>query len=357
MGSLKKILVVEDEDTVRNNIIELLENENYKVLEAQNALIALDILQTEFPDLILSDIMMPYLNGFEFYEKVQNDFSDEYIPFLFLTAKMDEESLKHAMEIGADDFITKPYKADNLLKRISSRLEKKKVIDEKFEKLKLDISMYVPHELKTPLIPILGLSEMLLNDFNEFSDFQKLEMISSIYRSTHRFKERIEKFSRFTELKSQENEATEPDKEIFNIIDNSLISKLKRKYHCTERDNDIEISFTPAEIKISQADFETLVLELIENACKFSPINTLIKVRGNHSGNRYEVSIVSVGNKISKDVFEGFKQKERSRNQQIGNGLGFAIVRLIIEKYQLELSFNYDNENNNIIVVNFLLRN
>ncbi len=353
---MNKILVVEDEEQVRENIVELLENEDFEVAEAENALVGLKYLQKELPDLILSDIMMPYFNGFEFYEKVRQKYLNKNIPFLFLSARMDEDTMKHAMEIGADDFITKPYKAEDLLKRITSRLEKKQVIDGKFEKLKLDIAMYVPHELKTPLIPVLGLSEMLLNDFTSFTDDEKLEMIASIHRSALRFKERIEKFTKYSELKTLETDAKKALTVTLNPAENVFRAKAKRSYHCSERYNDIEFLFEDAELTINETDFETMMFEFVENACKFSPQSTNIKITGKNIDDKYAIEIVSHGNKLNMDVFEGFHQTEKSNYQQIGNGLGFAIIRLILEKYKLKLSFNYDEQNRNIITISFPIK-
>jgi CheY-like chemotaxis protein len=353
---MDKILVVEDEESVRGNLVELLKNENFEVSEAENALFALNILENDLPDLILSDIMMPYFNGFEFYDKVHKKYLDKNIPFLFLTAKMDEDTMKHAMGIGADDFITKPYTAYDLLARINKRLEKKKAIEAKFEKLKLDIAFYVPHELKTPLIPLIGLSEMMLEDFNGFSDEEKIEMIDSMHRSALRFKERIEKFTKYSELKIQETENKKTLLTAFNPIDNNFVAQVKKSYHCAERYKDIEFSLDEAELKITEADFDVMMFELVENACKFSPHRSQIKVTGKTGDNYYRIEVISEGNIISDDVLEGFNQTDRRNYQQIGNGLGFAIIKLLLKKYDVELSFDYEGKERNKLTICFPLQ-
>lgn len=350
---MDKILVVEDEEIVRNNIVELLENENFNVVDAENVMIALNKMQNELPDLILSDIMMPYFNGFEFYEAVHTKYPDKNIPFLFLTAKMDQGTIKHAMEIGVDDFIIKPYSADNLLKRINSRLEKKKLIDNKFEKLKLDISLYVPHELKTPLIPILGLSELLITDFDKFTDKEKMEMLASIHRSGLRFKERIEKFNKYSELTIQNYETEKSPTQIFNPIDSDFRVKTKRSFQCAKRYKNIDFSFKSAELKITKSDFDAMLFELVENACKFSPPGTDIKVLCKVEAKEYKVQVISFGKKIEDNVFDGFYQMRKNYNQQIGNGLGYAIIQLILKKYNAKLQFNYDGKKRNIITILF----
>ncbi|MCP5063349.1 MAG: response regulator [Ignavibacteriae bacterium] len=195
------ILVVEDEINVRENVVELLTNEGFNCIEAEDGLSGTKIIKQELPDLILCDLMMPKIDGFEFYQIVRSMTNEQFIPFIFLTARTDKESLQYAMGLGADDFITKPFKADELLERINIRLLKKKSVEQNFDQLKMNISLYVPHELNTPLVSILGYTELLLLDFEEFSDIEKKELISTVHQSGLRLENRIAKFMNFSELK------------------------------------------------------------------------------------------------------------------------------------------------------------
>ncbi len=121
---MKKILVIEDEDVVRTSIIELLEASNYKVFSASDGKEGLQLASEIMPDLIICDIMMPKLDGYEVIKKLKLNPDFYYIPFIFLTAKAEVTDFRNGMEIGADDYITKPFRADTLLKAISTRLEK-----------------------------------------------------------------------------------------------------------------------------------------------------------------------------------------------------------------------------------------
>ena len=121
---MKKILVIEDEKAIRENIKELLEAEHYEVYEASNGKEGITKTRKIKPHLILCDIMMPGLNGYEVIKAINSDLSSTLIPFIFLTAKVERADLRKGMELGADDYIFKPYDVDELIRAVHTRLIK-----------------------------------------------------------------------------------------------------------------------------------------------------------------------------------------------------------------------------------------
>ncbi|MCF6270693.1 MAG: response regulator [Melioribacteraceae bacterium] len=145
---MKKILVVEDDTVLRENITIILEEE-YSVIEAENGSKAISILeQDQNFDLILSDIMMPNVDGYELYDYTKSSEILSDIPFIFLTARADYSSIRKGMNLGVDDYIIKPFAIDDLLNGIKTRLIKKDKAVKKFEDLKNNISLFIPHELR-----------------------------------------------------------------------------------------------------------------------------------------------------------------------------------------------------------------
>ncbi len=122
--SQKTILVIEDQDDVRDNIAELLNLSNYKTLTAENGRMGVKMALSEVPDLILCDIMMPEMDGYEVLYLIMKNPSTASIPFIFLTAKAEKEDFRKGMNLGADDYIVKPYQEIELLGAIERRLEK-----------------------------------------------------------------------------------------------------------------------------------------------------------------------------------------------------------------------------------------
>lgn len=130
----KKVLLIEDNAGMRENTAEILQLANYKVITAVNGKEGIAMAQREEPDLIICDIMMPVLDGYGVLHMLSKDDKTASIPFIFLTAKADRTDFRKGMEMGADDYITKPFDDIELLNAIESRLKKSELIRKEFSK-------------------------------------------------------------------------------------------------------------------------------------------------------------------------------------------------------------------------------
>jgi DNA-binding response OmpR family regulator len=202
---MRCILLVEDEKQLADNISTLLENEGYGVIYAENGLEAVNILHDIVPDLIISDIIMPYVDGYELFQKVKQDSKTKYIPFLFLTVKCDPASLRWGMNLGVDDYIVKPFASDDLLQAIKTRLDKSYSINARLDEIRNSISKYVPHELRTPLVAILGYLQLVLNEHELMGKNEIIDMVERVFIGAKRLHARIEKFLLLTELEPVDN--------------------------------------------------------------------------------------------------------------------------------------------------------
>ncbi len=122
--SMKKILVIEDEPEMRRNITTLLRYYDYQAIPAENGRQGVEMARRELPDLILCDVMMPELDGHEVLQAVQTDPLLARTPFIFLTAKGEKEDLRSGMNLGADDYLTKPVANADLIRAIQTRLRR-----------------------------------------------------------------------------------------------------------------------------------------------------------------------------------------------------------------------------------------
>lgn len=129
---MKQILLIEDNKEVRENTAEILELVNYKVLTAANGKIGVELALKHKPDLIICDVMMPELDGFGVLYALSKNAETSSIPFIFLTAKSEKTDLRKGMELGADDYITKPFDDVELLKVIEIRLQKSEALKSHF---------------------------------------------------------------------------------------------------------------------------------------------------------------------------------------------------------------------------------
>ena len=127
----KKVLLIEDDKIVRENTSEILELANYNVVTAENGKAGIDLAKTFLPDIIVCDILMPVLDGYGVLQIVSKTPELEQIPFIFLSAKTHHEDLRKGMELGADDYIYKPFEESELLRAIDSRLKRVEAFEQK----------------------------------------------------------------------------------------------------------------------------------------------------------------------------------------------------------------------------------
>lgn len=131
MKMSKKILLIEDDNVVRENTTEILELANYAVKSAENGKIGVAMANSFLPDLIVCDILMPELDGYGVLQIISKSPKLEHIPFIFLTAKTDHEDIRKGMELGADDYVNKPFEESELLRAIDSRLKRVEAFEQK----------------------------------------------------------------------------------------------------------------------------------------------------------------------------------------------------------------------------------
>ena len=121
---MTKVLVIEDELFVRENIVDLLEAEDFEVFSTENGILGVLWAQENEPDLVICDVMMPEMSGHDVLAEMRELPETSLTPFIFLTAMADKGDIRHGMELGADDYLTKPFTRDELLNAISTRLLK-----------------------------------------------------------------------------------------------------------------------------------------------------------------------------------------------------------------------------------------
>lgn len=117
---MKTILIIEDEDPIRLNIMDLLDAENYNVISATDGVKGVQLARDHHPDLIVCDIMMPELDGYGVLAELRGDAATASIPFIFLTARAERSDQRRGMELGADDYLTKPFTRRELLDAIQN---------------------------------------------------------------------------------------------------------------------------------------------------------------------------------------------------------------------------------------------
>ncbi|MAW64995.1 MAG: hypothetical protein CMD18_02260 [Flavobacteriales bacterium] len=206
---MSKILIIEDEKNIRDTIMEILELNDYETAIAENGLIGIAKALQFKPDLIVCDVMMPEMDGFETLKNIRaiNEISNT--PFVFLTAKTETRDFREGMNSGADDFLNKPFNTQELLEVIQLRITKsnqaKELFVEEINNLKKEVeilqssinklSFNNSHVLRAPLLKILGLINYLIEDSEEKSkmDLNALAMLKESCLELSQATEEVEK--------------------------------------------------------------------------------------------------------------------------------------------------------------------
>ncbi|MEL7035160.1 MAG: EAL domain-containing protein [Cyanobacteria bacterium J06592_8] len=191
---MNKILVIEDEPDIRENIQDILEMEDFELVSAENGLIGIEQAKKHLPDLIICDIMMPKMNGFEVLQELKKENKTASIPLIFLTAKADRTDFRQGMELGADDYLTKPFTPKELLQAIRVRLEKKAQVEQKYETKIQQISEQFSQQLYQDQVTGLPNRLSLRDQFSQIQElYQKKaehkQLIAILCLSINRFSE------------------------------------------------------------------------------------------------------------------------------------------------------------------------
>ena len=175
-----KILIIDDVPENIYLIKEVLDLDEFETISANSGKEGIRLALNENPGLIICDIMMPELSGYDVMKILRQNPATETIPFVFLSAKTSAAEIREGMNLGADDYLTKPVSGKDLIKTIRTRLAKRDAIDKKFDGLIHSISYALPHELQTPLTSILGFSEILIGDYKSIERNDILDIAKNI---------------------------------------------------------------------------------------------------------------------------------------------------------------------------------
>ncbi|WP_117883102.1 response regulator [Aureibaculum luteum] len=171
---MKKILLIEDDIVVRENTAELLELANYEVFTAADGKMGITKANTELPDVIICDIMMPEINGYEVLNVLSKTIATQHIPFIFLSAKTEYSDIRKGMDMGADDYLTKPFNEAELISAIESRIAKVALLNENSELKSIIQSFNSDDNLKT--------IDQLKNYFSDNAEEVTYNLDETIYR-------------------------------------------------------------------------------------------------------------------------------------------------------------------------------
>ncbi len=343
------ILLVDDEQVNLELFSAILEEEGYRTLSARDAAYALKLLESDRPDLIISDIYMPEMGGFEFYEKVQGLPELRSVPFIFLSALSDRAHVREGKELGADDYLTKPIDIDELVTTVRGKLKRaasmRSAMQNEFEALKEQVLSTLSHELNTPLTYIIGFSEIISSAASSITTDELKEFADLIHHGGGRLKNLVDDFLITVQIDSGQTRGYyETDKKRFNLAES--IPHLQGEYAPLAAEKGLGFTVN-AEKELQVNASETLVRDIIgrllSNAVKFTPKGS-VTLSATDEGDNVKVEVSDTGVGLPEQelprVCDKFYQVNKDKQQQQGAGLGLYIAKSLadINQCKLELS-------------------
>lgn len=338
---MKKILIIDDEEWLREMVRMALTQRGYEIVEAPNGLVGVEQARQHLPDLILCDVNMEKLDGYGTLSSLRNDNTTSAIPFILMTGLADNAGMRHGMELGADDYLPKPFTLDGLYGAVEARLKKAQTVKAQaqgaLEDLRANISMMLPHELRTPLNGILAYGEILASDPASLTPEEIADMGQTICQSGRALERLIETFLVYSQL-----EMVAADKQKVNALRGKqtatpgpLIEKeATRKADEANRKADLKFTLAAVAVPMSEDYLARLVSELTHNAFKFSQVGTPVTVELAALSESIVLAVKDQGRGFEPDQIGkvgAFMQFDRKTHEQQGLGLGLTIARRIVE--------------------------
>jgi signal transduction histidine kinase len=358
----KKILIIEDDPSILSTTLELLNMEGFDAIGAEDGRRGLQRAWEAMPDLILCDIRMPGLDGHGVLAELRKNPVTETIPFIFLTAQADRINMRQGMEGGADDYLTKPFAITELLAAIAARFEKKAAFvrqsEERLEDLRQALTLTLPHELRTPLMSILGYSELMVEDAQSLAPEDIATMASAINTASHRLYRLIENYLayaniEFIRIDPQRTRAlwagASPDAK--QILNEMSIRKAQQANRAADLMVDL-VDIPP--LRIAGQYLTKIIEELVDNAFKFSDPGTPVQIEAIVTDDSCSVRFVDHGHGISREQIArigAYVQFDRKIYEQQGTGLGLIIAKALAELHEGRLEIESIPQTETIVTV------
>lgn len=348
---MKSVLLIEDEDLLRENTKELLEEYGYRCMTAHDGREGLKLAVQNVPDVVICDVLLPFMTGYEIKEELNKLTETANIPFIFLTAKMEREDQRKGMDLGAQDYITKPFRIKELVNSLNSRLAQKDAMKEIVNtQLVTTISEFIhisKHECNTPLHAIITLSELM--SYPEYNDKEFIHKASTAINSSgKRLFKTLNNLIDLVRLKHYHSDVESGNQP---VSVNGMLEDIAARYMTPEKKDHMHLYMENILTDtILKEDLNLLMSELIDNAVKYANVDGEVNVHLEVAGGKKSNLILTVENltdeiiDFNENDIEPFSRAGRRENKKQGSGLGLYLALLVTKKYKGNLVIDYSQD-------------
>lgn len=353
MQNSAKILIVDDDDRNVRLMESILKANGYSVVKAYDGEQALQVIADERPDLVLLDAMMPKMNGFEVCLRIRKDRATRLLPVIMVTALNALEDKVQALEIGADDFLSKPINRLELLAKMRSVLRTKALHDEveqtkaaleaknqellKVEHLKDSLMQMIVHDLKNPLTGIMGNIELLLRKGAGCDEDKRRSLLLKSRDSSNHLLKMIMDLLDVSKLEEDKMELQRVRFDLSEVIGESL-RELRGLTEVEEKPLVYPGEGQAFEVEADRELVRRVIGNLLNNALKYSPKGAPVRVEVERADGETRVSVVDQGEGIPEEyhekIFEKFTQVDvRKSGHKADRGLGLTFCKMVVEAH------------------------
>jgi two-component system, sensor histidine kinase and response regulator len=352
----QQILIVDDTPANIDVLDQFLEKEGYKISVAPSGEAALDLAARIVPDLILLDVMMPGIDGFETCLRLKADAATREIPIIFITAKNETEDIVKGFSLGGVDYITKPFRQEEVcarihlhlkMQRLMQALEAKNTKLSELNDLKNKFLGMASHDLRNPIASIQGFSNILLDHGKTLPEETKIEFLQSIHKVSHDMLILLEDLLDISVIESGKLDLRFQRGSLKQLVEERV-----RMYQVMADRKNITTHLVIGEVL--EFDFDPnrisqVIDNLLTNAIKFSPSGKDIYISLEVKDSRAKFSIRDQGPGISPEdqdkLFKHFqKLKAKPTGNETSHGLGLAIAKKMIEAHNGKISVDSHSE-------------
>lgn len=360
----KRILIVDDSPDNLFLVQTILVEEGYEITLAEDGLAALEQIEQTLPDLVLLDVMMPQMDGFEVTKRIRENPKLPFIPILLITA-YDQPSAVKGLDMGADDFIRKPVEVEELLARVRSLLRLKQSVDERDQiaRQREDFVSRLTHDLRTPLVAADRMLNLLLQGaLGELSPAMEEAMVT-MTRSNRNLLAMVN-----TLLEVYRYEAGRKTLNFTTVELKEVIEEVLQELSPLAKEKGLSLSYKLEEsintkVVGDRLELHRVFTNLIGNAIKFTDKGSVeISLSNTYDDTQHEVPWVAIavqdtGQGISpedqKTLFKRFRQGSHKRS---GSGLGLHLSRTIVEAHQGTINLKSELNQGSVFTVKLPIR-
>ena len=353
------ILIVDDVPDNLKILGSILKSEGYILRPVLNGPMALKVAETERPDLVLLDIIMPVMDGFEVCNFLKAEPNLKDVPVIFISALTDTVNIVKALTMGGADYITKPFKAEEVKARIATHLEvsrqrkelelqSKELLFQRMELLlqkkelleviatKNKFFSIIAHDLRGPLGGFMGLTGILADEFLDFTQSEQMEMISDMSHSSRNMYNLLENLLEWAQMQRGNMEFKPQILNIKDVVTECLLSATE-----SARKKDIEVVVDLVVVQEGYADknmLQGVTRNLVSNAIKFTQKGGKVVISaGLETGNMLAISVKDTGigmtDQMLDNLFQiGANTKRKGTEGELSTGLGLLLCKEFVEK-------------------------